>query len=433
MATEQLSVIRDRTIIASLERLSPDDLRLAYEPAIVERAAGEPVISTSLLVRSEPYRRDALLPFFDGLLPEDATRLRLARRLRLDVNDVFGFLREIGRDCAGALSVVPAGMDLSAEERDEVEWLDDRALAITIAELGERPLADEPRENIRISLAGVQDKMAVVLEGERIGLPRGLTPSTHILKPSSREQQRGRLRYPALVPNETFCVELARRSGLTAPAVAIRFVDGEAFLLIERYDRVRHDGRVTRLHQEDFCQALGVRSLQKYEADGGPGIDRYVELLRRWSANVASDVDELIDRIGFNYLIGNADGHAKNFSLLYATDGIRLAPAYDLVSTSVYPSLNQEMATAINGMHDARALQAVHWWKWFAALDLSAERYAVRLGALADRVQAALPTTLEWSRRERFHDALLDEIAVGIAQRGQTLGTIRDFRPAKTR
>ncbi len=425
MPSERLRVVRDGTVLAILERLSPDDLRLTFEPRIVDEAQGQPIVSTSLLVRAEPYRRDEVLPFFDGLLPEEAARLRLARRLRLDANDVFGLLREIGRDCAGALSLIPEDLAPSNGDLGGIAWLGERQLAEKINELGERPLAVEPGQNIRISLAGAQDKMAVVAQGKRIGLPRGLVPSTHILKPASREEERGKPRFPALVTNEAFCLTLAGLVGIRVPTLSIRTIARERALLIERYDRTRVDDRVRRLHQEDFCQALGVRTLQKYEADGGPGVDRYLELVRRWSSDAANDVDQLIDRIGFNYLVGNADAHAKNFSLLYSDDGIRLAPAYDILSTHQYAALSKDMATSVAGIFDPGALKPLHWKRWLTALDLSSERYGIRLADLADRVLGALSDAHRWAQEEDIEDRLLRKVDVIVAERAKRLGALR--------
>lgn len=382
------------------------------------------MISASLPVRAEPYAEAALLPFFDGLLPEGLARERLATRLRLDPADVFGFLREIGRECAGALSVVPEGADLGAVGTEGVEWLDDAKLAERIADLTTRPLADEPAENIRISLAGAQDKMAVVVDAARIGLPRGTTPSTHILKPASVERRgaRGdRLAYPSLVANEAFCTVLAERAGLRTAQLTVREISGIASLLVARYDRVTVNGVVARVHQEDFCQALAVPSRRKYEADGGPAAGAYLELLRRVSVDVLSDQTELLDRLAFNYLIGNADGHAKNFALLYGQAGVRLAPAYDLLSTFVYGHLSKDMAVAVNGMFDGRALQPIHWKKWFSQLDLSARLYSARFADLANRVEAAIPVARAQLLTWKLANGVLDEVVALIAERVRLL------------
>ncbi|TAN35079.1 type II toxin-antitoxin system HipA family toxin [bacterium] len=423
VVAERLWVTRTTELVATLERNGDDQLRLIYQPDLVKSRAELPVISTSLPVREAPYTQSELLPFFEGLLPEGSARDRLAVRLRLEPNDVFGFLREIGRDCAGAYSIVPEGTDLEAARHEGVEWLNADQLAETVSELATRPLAVEPGEDIRISLAGAQDKMAVVRDGERIGLPRGTTPSTHILKPSSSERRgrRGReLAYPGLVANEGFCMTLARESGIAAPDVSVIDIGGDPALLISRYDRASRNAQVERIHQEDLCQALGVPGRLKYEKDGGPDAGRYVSLLNRWSVDVADDVPELIDRIAFNYLIGNSDAHAKNFSILHQ-DGVRLAPAYDLLSTHVYGHLTKDMATSINGMFDPRAIQPVHWRKEMAKLDLSVRLYASRLARLADRVEERLSAAVSWIETHSLANRQIERIIALVHERADVL------------
>ena len=302
-------------------------------------------------------------------------------------------------------------------------------MAETVAELATRPLAVEPGEDIRISLAGAQDKMAVVVEGDQIGLPRGTTPSTHIVKPSStvRRGRRGRdLAYPALVANEAFCMTLARESGLTVPDVRVMDIDGEPALLISRYDRDWRNGQVERVHQEDFCQALGVPGRLKYEKNGGPDVGRYLALLGRWSADVADDVAQLVDLIAFNYLIGNADGHAKNFSLLHR-NGLRLAPAYDLLSTHVYSHLTKEMGTSINGMFDSRAIKPIHWRKEIERLDLSVRLYARRLANLADRVEHGAPSARAQFEGGSVADKQIEQIIGLIRERATVLRSIQEL------
>jgi serine/threonine-protein kinase HipA len=323
---------------------------------------------------------------------------------------------------------VPDGSPVTGSERD-VQWLDDAALAQRVAELDDRPLADEPAENIRISLAGAQRKLVVVVEGDRIGLPLGTTPSTHILKPASEERRgprRDRLTYPSLVANEAFCMTLAQHSGLAVADVAVREIEGSAALLITRYDRANSEGGITRIHQEDFCQALDVPTRLKYEKGGGPSARSYLDLVRQWSANVLADQNELLDRLAFNYLIGNADAHAKNFSLLHAKEGIRLAPAYDLLSTFAYPHLSKEMATAINGMFDSGGLQAVHWHKWFGQLEVSARLYSERFASLAGRVAKALPSARREMQGWRLGNGVLDATAALVNERAEALAMIAD-------
>jgi len=320
MPAERLWVVRGDDVVADLDRAEDRTLSVKYRAAIVDREPGAPVLSVSLPARTETYNAAELLPFFDGLLPEGRARDRIAAERRLDPSDTFGMLREIGRDNAGALSIVPEGTDLVAVREEGVVWLTDEELLREIDRLAERPLAVNPAQGIRISLAGVQDKMAVVRTADgHVGLPRGTQPTTHILKPASTER-RGRrddrLAYPGLVANEAFCSLLGRRAGLTTTNVEVRDVAGETVLYSERYDRTVVDGTIQRLHQEDFCQALGLRTDAKYEAHGGPKVADYLKLLANWSSNVPVDQAEIVDRVGFSYLVGNADAHAKNHSLL---------------------------------------------------------------------------------------------------------------------
>lgn len=312
-------------------RLRRDDrgeLAFRYEETWVE--AGLPPISQSLPVRAESYEDRLTRAFFGNLLPEGAVRDIVASRLQVSPEDEFGLLAKIGRDCAGAITIVGFEDDDAVREPG-VDWLTEEELERAIAELPRNPLRIAPGEDIRISLAGAQDKLAVVVDGDRIGLPVGGQASTHIVKA-------GLEHFDRTPSNEAFCLALARRLGLEAPAATVRRFGDHEVLVIERYDRSRHEGRVEREHQEDFCQALGIPSRAKYEEHGGPGIADSVDLLRRATDEPAREVLRFLDAIFFNLLIGNHDAHAKNFSLLYSRSEpyVRLAPLYDLLSTAIY-------------------------------------------------------------------------------------------------
>ena len=413
---ERLLVLYDQRLVGFLDRES-DRISFTYTPEVVDAQEGRIVLSASLRVRSRPFTQVEVMPFFSGLLPEGDVRQRLATEFRLDYDDFFGLLRQIGRDCAGALSIVPDSTDLQAAAAEGVEWLSDAGLEALVASMATHPLGVDPGMDIRISLAGAQSKTVLVIEGQRIGRPRGTTPSTHILKPAPREQ------FPDLVANESLCMTLARAAGLNVCDIEVLKVGEALALLVRRYDRGDQSGRVTRVHQEDFCQALRIPPNRKYQADGGPDLRRMTELLSRVSADVASDLDEFVDRVAFNYLIGNADGHAKNSALVYAPEP-RLAPGYDLVSTAVYPEVPRELATSIGGEYRPDQVTTDHWRREFSRLGLNVQRYSHRLAQLAARVVSALPQSHAWLADRGAAAARLSAVSEIVTDRAKTLAAL---------
>lgn len=414
--TERLEVVYAGAVVGHLDRVD-GTLRFVYAKEVIESQGGQILISASLRVRSKPYSERELLPYFEGLLPEGSARERIAARFHLDFTDVFGLLREIGRDSAGALSLVPEGTDLRAVAAEGVDWLGPEQLADLVANMATVPLGVDPERDIRLSLAGVQDKVVVVVEDERIGRPRGTTPSTHILKP------RPRALLPDLVPNEAFCLALARESGLKVVQADIIAVGPDPALLVERYDRTRRDDKMVRVHQEDFCQALRVPGYRKYQSEGGPDNRRMVNLVSDVSSNAGTDIDELVDRLAFNYLVGNADAHAKNHALIYA-DQYRLAPAYDIVSSAVYEEFDKNLATSIGGEYKPHLITPEHWQREFARLNLNRHRSGRRLADLAERVRAAYPKAKDWLDARNVSLSKIDTIWELVNTRSVVLQTL---------
>ena len=261
--------------------------------------------------------------------------------LPISRND-YAMLEQIGGECAGAVTFIPAGQELP-KRGYHYRKLDAKELAGILRELPKRPLL-AGEKGIRLSLAGAQDKVAVRIEGEEVSLPLGGAPSTHILKPTVE-------RFAGVVFNEALCMTLAAHMNLPAAKVENRKVEDVEYLMVERYDRkhVTIDGApgVERLHQEDFCQALNIVSELKYQKEGGPSFKQCFTLLRNISTAPVIDLANLLDVGIFNYLVGNNDAHGKNFSLVYPDKEIRLAPLYDAISTIYYPELNTDMAMRI--------------------------------------------------------------------------------------
>jgi len=300
-------------------------------------------ISRSLPLQQDAFKQKECRGFFGGLLPEQGNRAVIARILQISDSNDFAMLERIGGECAGALTFVPEG-EPPQQTDDAYRELTDVELAEILETLPRRPLL-AGEKGVRLSLAGAQDKIAVRLDekGSKY-LPLNHAPSTHILKPAIAI-------WEGLVSNEAYCMALAHAVGLnTAPTSAHR-IGAIEYLRSERYDRsIDENGSIHRLHQEDFCQALGVPSAIKYQAEGGPGLEQCFALLRVASRDIVNDVRELLRAVFFNLLIGNNDAHAKNYSILYGRGGkARLAPLYDLVCTVYYPEIDNRLAMKIGG------------------------------------------------------------------------------------
>ena len=349
-------------------------------------------LSHSLPLRPKRFRSKECRGYFAGILPEQAKREIIARNLGISARNDYAMLEQIGGECAGAVTFMPAGQPLP--ERDyEYRPLTQEELVGIIKELPTRPLLAGDK-GIRLSLAGAQDKVAVRIEGDRICIPLGNAPSTHILKPSVA-------RFEGVVFNEALCMKLAGAIGLPAAGVEIRNVDGMDYLLVERYDRHHRqsDGKepiVERLHQEDFCQAQAIVPEQKYQKEGGPSLKQCFALLRDFSSAPVIDLARLLDAVIYNYLVGNNDAHGKNFSLLYRgieTDNfeIRLAPLYDIVCTAYYPELHNEMAMKIGSEYSSEKVVPGDFEKLAEEAGLGRPLVMRRILEIAEMVIDALP------------------------------------------
>ena len=346
-------------------------------------------LSQSLPHSPEPFDDHQCRAFFAGLLPEGNLRRLIAQQYQVSSQNDFALLGAIGGECAGAITFVPDGQSLITAEQAGVEWLNETQLIQLLDELPRRPML-AGRHGIRLSLAGAQDKLPVVFDGQRIGLPKGGQPSTHILKPAIASVE-------GSVINEGFCLALALAMGMPTAQAQIFHVNNHPVLLVARYDRSSgDDGQPVRIHQEDFCQALGVVPEMKYQNEGGPDLKACFDLLRKATKPSAPQVLRLLDAVVFNALVGNHDAHAKNFSLLY-TEGTAptLAPLYDMLSTAVYDHLAPKMAMKLGSKYKFAEVQSRHWDQFAQAAGLSKAqtkkrvlRMAQDLPATAHRLQA---------------------------------------------
>ena len=306
------------------------------------RKTNAAAISYSLPLQSAPFDPAVTGVFFDNLLPPDVVRKRLGKILHLSRHNIFGFLKAIGGDCAGAIALYPpSGTETAGTSAPTFRELSDEEAAQILMDLPKRPLNLGKEEGFRISGTGAQDKLIACVKKGKILLPLFGAPSTHIIKPPVAA-------YHDSVFNEFFCMRLAQTMGLPAPECEILTLKDVPYYCVTRFDRQTADGQISRLHQEDFCQLFSVDPEKKYENEGGPTIPQCFRLIRKMRLGTAGQVD-FLRRIIFNVLIGNGDAHAKNFSVLYHRKNIRLAPVYDLLCTEIYDSLAHETAMSIGG------------------------------------------------------------------------------------
>ncbi|MCY4213300.1 MAG: type II toxin-antitoxin system HipA family toxin [Gammaproteobacteria bacterium] len=352
--TKALSVWWEGTIVGSFQFNRHGEAVFAYSEDWISSTDPRPV-SVSLPLRSKPFSRRASRPFFEGLLPEEEQRIAVAKALGISEHNEFGLLEALGGEVAGALTLWPEGEapPVPVAPNSPPKVMNESELIDLLDTLPSHPLLAGDSA-LRLSLAGAQSKLPVIATGQGIALPQSGAPTTHILKPVSE-------RFPGITENEAFCMRLAQDIGLNVAPVEIRTIGNRRVLLVERYDRTMVEGQVRRLHQEDFCQALGLPSSRKYAAEGGPTLGDCFALVRRTATRPAKDVLKLFDAAAFNLIIGNADAHGKNFSLLHRRSSIELAPLYDLVCTVAYPNISPKMAMKIAKRSTLDAIKATDW------------------------------------------------------------------------
>lgn len=392
-------------------------LVFGYDPAWLARKSVS-VLSQSLPPQVEPHEGPEVEAFFGNLLPEGDVRSAVARALRISERNDYALLDAIGGDCAGALMlsrpdapVVEASTASSLLSADELRRM--------VSDAPSRPLLTA-EHGIRLSLAGAQTKFALCKAGDHWVKPAPGAISTHILKPAIRD-------LPGSIENEAFCMTLAKRCGLGVPDCWIE--TDPPLYVVERYDRVRDvaTGRVKRLHQEDFCQALGVPSSNKYEAEGGPSLKACFDLVRQVSSDPTGDLLRLLDWVIFNFLIGNHDAHAKNLSLIYRGGQTRLAPFYDLISTAAYPNLSEKFAMRIGGAKAVRYMSMRDWRKLISECGFSQPFFDQRKLMLIDRFNRELHLLLEeFALAGHSLKLVRDSIATRAAQFGLILLAEKD-------
>lgn len=354
-----------------------------YDPAWLNSQARFP-LSLSMPLSAREWGSDVILPWLMNLLPEGAPLRALTRALGASADDVLALITASGGDLAGALSIrAPAGQARNEPIRDVA------ALERILNELPAKPfLIGE--EGVAMSLAGAQEKLPVVFESGAFSIPVNGAASTHILKPDTAN-------LPGSVQNEALCMQLARRCGLNVADVTTGTAGDRSYLLVKRYDRVLKDGAVRRIHQEDFCQALGRPPGAKYEHNQtgipGPSLAEMFALIREHMT--ARDTNRFLDAVIFNIAIGNVDSHAKNYSILLRPGRVELAPLYDLMSGLAWVNITENHAQSVGGQRRGRYIFRRHWQRLAKAAGLSSPAVLRRIATLCDRISVELPRACE--------------------------------------
>ncbi|MFR0639422.1 HipA domain-containing protein [Arthrobacter sp. LS16] len=383
------------------------------------------MLSVRLPVRQEPYPTVATDIFLAGLLPEDPIRTSLANSARVAPGDIYGMLRAYGRECAGATQVLDSSdSQLSGQD---VLWRTPDELPIDLAELPTAPLGTSIDRRVRVSLGGVQGKLLVVKDGDRIGVPIDGRPSTHILKPARLKEDGSEL-WPGIAQLETFALKLLNHTqlianGVEAAEAEVLDIQGRKAILVRRYDReVAPDtGVVRRIHQEDFCQVLGITAKYQQVAHGSPNLVQVAEALKTHASKPLPEIIKLLKMLACNMAIGNCDMHARNISLLLQRNGVSLAPAYDVVPTAVWPDLDRELSLRIGGEAFLDDLTADHLLAEAMSWGLRSAAASRQVRIVLDALASAIPLVTHQAQDEGWWHPLFNEATKGLHRRIEML------------
>lgn len=356
---EALSIYHEARLVGTLS-VAEGVYRLEYE----ERWRQDGMALSVRLPLTQPVHEGEIVRyFFDNLLPEERVRAKVARRYQVSDTNIYGLLCYIGRECAGAFSLVPRGENPPSPEARQYRLLTMEDLSAAVEEISTVPFLTE-ESGVSMSLAGAQEKLPLLRRGRYYYLPLNGAPSNLILKPDIEGIASSAL-------NEYYCLQLAKSVGLEVVSSTILMPGGKTVLCVDRYDRCGRGKNIRRLHQEDFCQLLGLPHDRKYEKEGGPGFAQCAELIRRFSSFPTEDLLRLCGWGVFNACIGNADAHGKNLALLYREEGAALAPFYDIVSTAFYGKrFDPSAAMHLGGARIPREMTRETWAAFAADLDL---------------------------------------------------------------
>jgi serine/threonine-protein kinase HipA len=419
---DTLTVLVNDRRVGVLEQGPAALLTLTYSADWLTRVDAIPV-SLSMPLQAESHSGAPVRYFCQGLLPDSERVLeRWAREFQVSAGNPFALLKHVGEDCAGAVQFArPDRVGPLLEHEGGVGPLSDEQISERLRTLRGDPSAWHLAGTGQFSLAGAQAKTALYWDRAlgRWGDPFGAVPTTHILKPAIAGLDDHDL-------NEHLCLAAAHLIGLRAAASRVLSFAAERAIVVDRYDRLPARGEaVTRVHQEDICQAMGVDPARKYQSDGGPTPEQIIKLLRNVISPPAVadlEVDRFVDALAFNWLIAGTDAHAKNYSLLLLAKQIRLAPLYDVASSLPYDDMYRprlRLAMKIGSEYRVEAITGRHWHDFAVRNGLDPDPLLARIDELAERLPDAFRTAAHEPSVAEIGSGLPDRLTTKIGEHAQ--------------
>ena len=403
----KLNVYHDTHLVGQISTADGVKLQFSYVESWLNRKASFP-ISISIPLVSGFADDETANNFFVNLLPEERIRKRVCEKLGISIGNHFELLKRIGGDCAGALTIVEE--NATPLEKQSVYKLIPEQKLTDWSEGEQYAFAEVVGEqDVRLSLAGAQDKLPVKAMEADFFLPVGNSPSTHILKFASH--------YSHLPENETFTTMLGHAAGVETVDVTLHQTKKSRIAVVERYDRIERNNEYFRVHQEDFCQALGTPPEMKYEQEGGPSLKNCIDLIKNVCSFPVVELEKFIRWVLFNWLVYNADAHAKNISLLFSDGQIKLAPFYDLVCTGNYPRLSKKLAMSIGGEFLPGAVTSRHLETFAQELEVNLSYLNELAHEIIERLQSSLDTTVQEFKKLYGDSPILQRIPAIVKRR----------------
>lgn len=424
MKTDTLSIIANQQRLGTVSYHN-NRLAFSYDPDWQQSPEAYP-LSVSMPLASRDHPHEVIDPYLWGLLPDNQSVLdQWSRQFHVSPRNVFRLLSHVGHDCPGAIQFVPQEDEdvfLNQSYEEQVEWLDDNQLADLIRKVHENQgVQRTASDQGQFSLAGAQPKTALYQSPDTgaWGVPSGLTPTTHILKPALGE-------FDGFAENEHFCLQLGKALGISSAESTVIHIADIPVIVVKRYDRFAVNGQYYRIHQEDFCQAQAVHPHLKYQNDGGPSVESIAQIIWANSSSAYEDILTFADALILNYLIVGTDAHAKNYSLLFAGESkVQLAPLYDIASALPYPNIYNphkvRLAMKIASTYHLKKIEPRHWQTCAQQLRISPGDFQARFDDLTTRMQELVPIVADNIHSQGLTHSIIAELSQSITQRAGDL------------